>query len=55
MNALRFVDLSRPIRATTPIYRGDPMSQIDVYTTIESIGCNLFGVQQGSPLATNGV
>ena len=53
MDALKFVDLSWPIKATTPIYPGDPVPKIEVFTTIQSIGYNLFSVYIGSQTGTH--
>ncbi|GAB3093324.1 cyclase family protein [Aestuariicella hydrocarbonica] len=44
----KFVDLSLPLNASTPIYPGDPEPHFSVATTLEQDGYNLFNVNIGS-------
>jgi kynurenine formamidase len=49
----RFVDLSWPITAGTSIFPDDPVPHIEVFSTIESIGYNLFNVSVGTQTGTH--
>jgi kynurenine formamidase len=45
---LKIVDLSLVLNSSTPIYPGDPKPNINVATTIENEGYNLFNVNIGT-------
>lgn len=48
MSMHNFVDLSLDLNGHTPVYPGDPIPKIDVATTVENDGYNLFGLYLGS-------
>lgn len=48
MTIKNIVDLSLPLSNETPIFPGAPQPNIDVATTVENEGYNLFGVFVGS-------
>ncbi|OFI49350.1 metal-dependent hydrolase [Floricoccus tropicus] len=48
MNIRRIIDLSLHLNEKTPVYPGDPIPNIDVATTVDNEGYNLFGVFVGS-------
>ncbi len=53
MKVKKFIDLSWDITEKTPIYPGDPEPKIEVATTIENEGYNLFSVLVGSQTGTH--
>lgn len=50
---MRFIDLSWPLNQKVPIYPGDPELEISVFSTIDSIGYNLFNLRLGTQTGTH--
>ncbi len=49
----KIVDLSWPLSSETSIYPGDPIPSISTFSTINSIGYNLFSIHMGTQTGTH--
>ena len=53
MKIRKIVDLSWPITNDTPIYPGDPIVRVSLFSTIESLGYNLSSLELGTQTGTH--